>query len=57
MEKKRNDMPTNEKRFAITLKESKIVLPDRTLAEELERIYEWANNEGAKSFLFVYLDQ
>ncbi len=39
------------KRHAIALKNSKVVLEDKTSTDELERICSWADNEGAKSSL------
>ncbi len=51
MRAKRSTELATLKRHALALKNSKVVLEDKTSTDELERICSWADNEGAKASL------
>ncbi len=51
MQRRRQNALTDLKCRAEKLSNSRIVLSDGRLAEEIEKIFAWANTEGSKSCL------
>ncbi len=51
MQARRNNALASLRRLAESIKYCKIILPDRTLEEELDQTCIWANNDGIKSSL------
>ncbi len=51
MQAMRKDALTDLKHVAETLKNSRVVLSNRTLVDELAQTCVWANNDGAKACL------